>query len=139
MKYKIVLSPGAVESYKRIPFEERSDFRKFVDTRLTSDPETIDDLAINDIAGVHEVKFELSTGEVRIYYDVVDPSIEILSIYLSGIHTEAGITITVKGNPIGIIAKAGIWETIYEQKNKIEVARSQITAGAGLLLSDLPL
>lgn len=139
MEYKIVLSPGAVESYRGIPFEERSDFRKFVDTRLTSDPETIDDLTINDIAGVHGVKFDLSTGEVRIFYDVVGPSIEILSILLSGIHTSAGIVIAVKGTPIATIAKARIWEPISELKNKIEDARSRIKAGEGLLLSDLPL
>jgi hypothetical protein len=139
MKYKIILSPGAVESYKGIPFEERSNFRKFVDTRLTSDPVTIDDLTITDIAGVHGVIIELLTGEIRIFYDVVGPSIEILSIVLSGIHTSAGIAITLKGTPIATIPKTGIWEPISELKNKIEVARSRIKAGEGLLLSDLPL
>lgn len=141
MKYKIVISPEAVESYKKIPFEERSNFRKFIDTRLTLDPETIDDLSINDIKGVYGVKFELTKGEVvRIFYDVVGPSIEILSIINSGIYPELGFEITKKRISMKYHKLSQIWTVpLSELNNRIEVARSSIKAGEGLLFNHLPL
>lgn len=140
MKYNITISPNAITGYRGIPYEDRSNFRDFIHFRLTSDPEAVDDLMVKDIPGVQGLRFRLSAGEARVFYDVVEPSVEILLILLSGIHTEPGIVIKKHGAPIAAILKVGDRKfSESELKSKIDASRDQIRSGDGILFNDLPL
>ena len=140
MNYKIIISPNAVADYKGIPIEERSIFRKFIDQRLSTDPEMTDDLTIKGLPDFYGVKFEFTTGEAAIYYDIDNSSVEILVILLSGISTEADFSITQKGTTISRIPKVGIRKfSISELKDKIENSRSSMKSGKGLAFDKLPL
>jgi mRNA-degrading endonuclease RelE of RelBE toxin-antitoxin system len=140
MNCKIIISPNAIVDYKGIPIEERSIFRKFIDQRLSIDPERTDDLTIKGLPDFYGVKFEFTTGEASIYYDIVGSTVEILVILISGISTEAGLTITQKGTTISRIPKVGIRKfSISELMDKIENSRYSMKSGNGLAFDKLPL
>jgi mRNA-degrading endonuclease RelE of RelBE toxin-antitoxin system len=140
MKYKIVISPDAIPGYQGIPYEDRSGFRDFIQFRLTSSPEVIDDLTVKDLVGVRGLRFRLSSGEARVFYDVVEPSVEILLILLLGVHKEDGIVIKKQGAPIAAIPKVGDRRySELELKSKIDASRDRIRSGDGFLFRDLPL
>ena len=140
MNYKIVISPNAVADYNGIPIEERSIFRKFIDQRLSIDPEMTDDLTIKGLPDFYGVKFKYTTGEASIYYDVDYSSVKILVILIAGISAEAGLAITQKGKTITRIPKVGIRKfSISELKNKIDTSRSSMKSGKGLAFDELPL
>jgi mRNA-degrading endonuclease RelE of RelBE toxin-antitoxin system len=139
MNYDISISPDAVTGYQDIPYEDRAHFREFIHFRLTSNPEESDDHTSKGLLGVREVRCSLSAGEAHVFYDVIGPSVEILLIFLSMVHTKASIVITRQGTPIATIPKVGVQRVSEsELQKRIDASRYRIRSGEGILLNDLP-
>ncbi len=140
MKYIVKISPDAVIGYKDIPYGERAHFRKFISFNLSSNPEEMDNHTIKGFSKIRGIKYSFSHGEVRVFYDVIGSSVEILLIYLSKVLKETGISITKQGVPIETIPTIGVKRmSESEFEKKIDASRRRTMAGEGVLFDDLPL
>src|SRR5947207_287804 len=80
MAYAIVLAPEAVEDLKRLSANLRATLRPALETHLRYEPERVSRSRIKRLQGVLRPQYRLRVGEVRVFYDVNDMTVEILAI-----------------------------------------------------------
>ena len=82
MRFAIVLAPEAVEDLKRLKAGTRSAVRTAIETHLRHEPRKKSRSRIKRLRGVHRPQYRLRVGEVRVFYDVADTTVEVLAIVL---------------------------------------------------------
>ena len=82
MRFAIVLAPEAVEDLRRLKAGMRSAVRTAIETHLRHEPRKISRSRIKRLRGVHRPQYRLRVGEVRVFYDVADTTVEVLAIVL---------------------------------------------------------
>jgi mRNA interferase RelE/StbE len=80
MRYAIVLAPEAVEDLGRLKAAIRAAVRSALETHLRHEPRKTSRSRIKRLRGIHRPQFRLRVGEVRVFYDVSDATVEILAI-----------------------------------------------------------
>jgi mRNA-degrading endonuclease RelE of RelBE toxin-antitoxin system len=80
MRYDIVLAPQAVEDLKRLRAHTRAAVRAGIETHLRHEPEKTSRSRIKRLQGVERPQYRLRIDDVRVFYDVVGSSVEILAI-----------------------------------------------------------
>ena len=80
MPYDIVLAPEAVEDYKRLKANVRAVVRTALETHLRHQPRKTSRSRIKRLRGLAKPQYRLRVGDVRVFYDVADTSVEILAI-----------------------------------------------------------
>ena len=80
MRFDIVLAPEAVEDLRRLRADVRTTVRSAIETHLRHEPEKISRSRIKRLRGLERPQYRLRLGEVRIFYDVADSTVEILAI-----------------------------------------------------------
>jgi mRNA-degrading endonuclease RelE of RelBE toxin-antitoxin system len=80
MRYSIILSPDAVNCFKRMRANMRSLVREGIIEYLGNEPEKISKSRIKRLRGVERPQYRLRIGDIRVYYDVDEQSVEILAI-----------------------------------------------------------
>jgi mRNA-degrading endonuclease RelE of RelBE toxin-antitoxin system len=80
MPYDILLSPQAVEDLKRLRASYRSSVREGIETHLRHQPTRESKSRIKRLKGVRRPGYRLRIGEIRVFYDVVEKTVEILAI-----------------------------------------------------------
>jgi mRNA interferase RelE/StbE len=80
MRFAIILAPEAVEDLKRLKAATRSEVRAAVETHLRHEPRKASRSRIKRLRGIHRPQFRLRIGEVRVFYDVTDATVEVLAI-----------------------------------------------------------
>lgn len=80
MRYEIVLAPEAVRDLRRLDAHLRSTVRDAIVAHLRNQPTRISRSRIKRLRGLSRPQFRLRVDEVRVFYDVVDQSVEILAI-----------------------------------------------------------
>ncbi len=80
MRYEILLAPQAAQDLKRLRAGVRSEVRDALDLYLRHEPEKQSRSRIKRLRGITRPQFRLRVGEVRVFYDVTDASVEILAI-----------------------------------------------------------
>jgi mRNA interferase RelE/StbE len=78
--FDLVLSPRAVESLKALPARLRSVVRDAVETHLRHEPAKTSRSRIKRLRGLRQPQYRLRVGEVRIFYDIIGSTVEILAI-----------------------------------------------------------
>lgn len=96
MRFDIVLAPEAVEDLKRLKANIQAELRVAVETHLRHEPTKQSRSRIKRLRGVSRPQFRLRVGEIRIFYDVSDGTVDILAIVPK---SEAEAWLAQFGNP----------------------------------------
>jgi mRNA interferase RelE/StbE len=80
MRFEIVLAPEAVEDLKGLKAKLRSEVRRALETYLRHQPKKTSRSRIKRLRGVSRPEFRLRVGEVRVFYDVSEGTVEVLAI-----------------------------------------------------------
>jgi mRNA-degrading endonuclease RelE of RelBE toxin-antitoxin system len=80
MKYEIIVAPEAVQDFKRLSARDRSIVRDAIEQHLRYEPEKTSKSRIKRLRGISRPQYRLRIGEIRVFYDVVEPDVEILAI-----------------------------------------------------------
>jgi mRNA interferase RelE/StbE len=80
MPFAIVLAPEAVEDLKRLKANVRADIRAALETHLRHEPKKVSRSCIKRLRGLRKPQYRLRVGEVRIFYDVTETTVEVLAI-----------------------------------------------------------
>ncbi len=80
MRYEILLAPQAVEDLKRLRASIRSEVRDALESHLRHQPQKQSRSLIKRLKGITRPQYRLRIGEVRVFYDVREASVEVLAI-----------------------------------------------------------
>jgi len=80
MRYEIVFGPGAAETYKALTARLRAEVRDSIELHLRHEPIRTSKSRIKRLKGISRPQYRLRVGEIRIYYDVSEATVEILGI-----------------------------------------------------------
>jgi mRNA-degrading endonuclease RelE of RelBE toxin-antitoxin system len=80
MPFAVILAPEAVEDLKRLSANVRATVRSALDTHLRHEPNKISRPRIKRLRGLRSPQYRLRVGDVRVFYDISDTTVEILAI-----------------------------------------------------------
>jgi len=80
MKHEIVLAPEAVRDVQNLKAHLRSMVRDAIETSLRHTPTQVGKSRIKRLQGVFRPQFRLRVGDVRVFYDVRESTVEILAV-----------------------------------------------------------
>jgi mRNA interferase RelE/StbE len=80
MPFEIVIAPEAVEDFKRLKANVRTEIRTALETHLRHEPKKVSRSRIKRLRGLRKPQYRLRVGEARIFYDVTETTVEILAI-----------------------------------------------------------
>jgi mRNA interferase RelE/StbE len=80
MRYDIVLAPEAVVDLNRLKASTRADVKASIEMYLRHEPTKVSRSRIKRLRGVTRPQYRLRVGEVRIFYDVSEMTVEVLAI-----------------------------------------------------------
>jgi len=80
MRYEIDLAPQAVEDFRRLSARDRSTIRDALERQLRYEPGKESRSSIKRLRGIVRPQYRLRVGEFRVFYDVLEDSVEVLAI-----------------------------------------------------------
>jgi mRNA-degrading endonuclease RelE of RelBE toxin-antitoxin system len=80
MRFAIVLAPAAIEDLKRLKPNVRTAVRVALEAHLRHEPRKTSRSRIKRLRGLRRPQYRLRVGEVRVFYDISDATVEILAI-----------------------------------------------------------
>lgn len=80
MPYEIVLAPEAVEDLKLLKAQYRAAVREALERYLCYEPRKVSRARIKRLRGFSRPQYRLRVGEIRVFYDVSEDSVEVLAI-----------------------------------------------------------
>ena len=80
MRFAIVLAPEAIEDLRRLKANIRATVRVALETHLRHEPEKASRSRIKRLHGLRRPQYRLRVGEMRVFYDVSDTTVQILAI-----------------------------------------------------------
>ena len=80
MKYTVVFAPEAARDVRNLKAHLRSMVRGAIETSLRDAPTHVSKSRIKRLRGLSRPQFRLRVGDVRIFYDVRESTVEILAV-----------------------------------------------------------
>ena len=80
MRYAIVFSPEAIQDLRRWKASHRSVVQQDVETHLRQEPRKESKSRIKRLRGIRRPGYRLRVGDVRVFYDVSESTVEVLAI-----------------------------------------------------------
>ena len=80
MRFEIVLAPGATRALKALRARWRAEVRDAIETHLRYEPRKVSKSRIKRLRGMSKPQFRLRVGEIRVFYDITDETVEVLAI-----------------------------------------------------------
>src|SRR5271165_4869161 len=80
MPFEIVLAPEAIEDFRRLKAGARAALRSALETHLRHEPEKTSRSRIKRLRGLRRPQYRLRVDDIRVFYDAVGGSVEILAI-----------------------------------------------------------
>jgi mRNA-degrading endonuclease RelE of RelBE toxin-antitoxin system len=80
VRFEIVLAPEAVADLRRLKAHERSSVQDALETHLRHDPRKTSRSRIKRLRGMARPEYRLRVGDVRVFYDVSERTVEVLAI-----------------------------------------------------------
>jgi mRNA-degrading endonuclease RelE of RelBE toxin-antitoxin system len=80
MRYAIILSPEAVEDWAHLKANLRASVRDAIETHLRHSPTKVSKSRIKRLRGLKRPQYRLRVDDIRVYYDVIETSVEIVAI-----------------------------------------------------------
>jgi mRNA interferase RelE/StbE len=96
MPFAIVLAPEAVEDLSTLKASIRAEVRAALEAHLRHAPDKVSRSRIKRLRGLSRPQYRLRVGDVRVFYDVSDATVEILAIVAK---SEAGQWLAQFANP----------------------------------------
>jgi mRNA interferase RelE/StbE len=80
MPFEVFLTFEAAEDLKRLKARQRAEIRAALETHLTHEPQMVSRSRIKRLRGLRQPQYRLRVGDVRVFYDVTETTVEILAI-----------------------------------------------------------
>ena len=80
MPFDIILAPQAIEDFKRLKAHIRAELRDAMETHLRREPAKTSRSRIKRLRGLRQPQYRLRVGEIRVFYDVIEETVEVLAI-----------------------------------------------------------
>ena len=96
MSYDIILSPVALRDFRALSAFERVQVRDAMERHLRHEPTRTSRSRIKRLRGLRKPQYHLRIGDLRVFYDVVDHRVEILTIVTK---TQGAGWLKEKGTP----------------------------------------
>jgi len=80
VRHEIFLSPQTLADFKRLPARIRAELRDQIELHLRHEPMKGSRSRIRRLRGLRRPQFRLRVGEIRVFYDVVEAEVHILTI-----------------------------------------------------------
>jgi mRNA-degrading endonuclease RelE of RelBE toxin-antitoxin system len=80
MKYEILFATEAVQDFKRLSARDRSTVKEAIEKHLRYEPQKISKSRIKKLQGMSRPQYRLRVDEIRVFYDVVEATVEVLAI-----------------------------------------------------------
>jgi mRNA-degrading endonuclease RelE of RelBE toxin-antitoxin system len=80
MPFDVVLAPEAVEDLKRIKAHVQAEVLRALEKHLRHEPDKTSRSRIKRLRGLRRPQYRLRVGDVRVFYDVSGPTVEVLAI-----------------------------------------------------------
>ena len=80
MKYEVLFAPEAVQDFKRLSARDRSAVKEAIEKHLRVEPQKISKSRIKRLQGISRPQYRLRVDEIRVFYDVVEATVEVLAI-----------------------------------------------------------
>jgi mRNA-degrading endonuclease RelE of RelBE toxin-antitoxin system len=80
MRFEILLAPRVARMLRALPARIRAEIRDALDTHLRHEPEKVSKSRIKRLKGMSKPQYRLRVGEMRIFYDVEEQTVEVLAI-----------------------------------------------------------
>ncbi len=79
MRYEIILAPQAVKDVQHLKANVRSTVRDAIEQHLRHHPTEVSKSRIKRLDGVSRPQFRLRVGDIRVFYDVRESTVEMLA------------------------------------------------------------
>jgi mRNA interferase RelE/StbE len=80
MRYSILFSPEAMLDLRRLKAPIHSTVKKAIETHLRHEPLKESKSRIKRLRGIKRPGYRLRVGEIRVFYDVSENTVEILAV-----------------------------------------------------------
>ena len=80
MEYQVLLAPEAVKDLRRLKARLRTAIREAMKRHLRHEPTKLSKSRIKRLRGLARPQYRLRVDEVRVFYDVVGSTVEVLAI-----------------------------------------------------------
>ena len=80
MRYEIEFAPQAAQDYRDLDAHVRGGVRDAIETHLRHQPTKTSKSRVKRLRGVTRPQYRLRVGDIRVFYDVTEASVEILAI-----------------------------------------------------------
>jgi mRNA interferase RelE/StbE len=82
MRFEILLAPEAVADLRRLKAPLRATVKEAIERHLRHEPRKLSRSRVKRLRGLSRPQYRLRVDEVRVFYDVVDGTVEVLAIVL---------------------------------------------------------
>ncbi|MDI6801972.1 MAG: type II toxin-antitoxin system RelE/ParE family toxin [Thermodesulfovibrionales bacterium] len=82
MKYEIILAPEAIQDLKLLDAYQRAKIKDLIEVHLRHEPTKISKSRIKRLKGLRHPQYRLKIDDFRIFYDIKEDNVEILTIIL---------------------------------------------------------
>jgi mRNA-degrading endonuclease RelE of RelBE toxin-antitoxin system len=80
MRHEVVLAPEAVRAFKALTANRRVEVRDALERHLRHEPTRVSKSRIKRLRGVSRPQYRLRVGEVRVFHDVTNETVEVLAV-----------------------------------------------------------
>ncbi len=80
MSFAVLLAPEAVQDFKGLKANVRAEVRAALESHLRHEPKRVSRSRIKRLRGLRKPQYRLRVGDVRIFYDVTETTVEVLAI-----------------------------------------------------------
>ncbi len=80
MAFDIILAPLAAEDFRALKAHLRAEVRDALEVHLRHEPRKTSGSRIRRLRGLRNPQYRLRVGDVRVFYDVVGKTVEVLGI-----------------------------------------------------------
>ncbi|MEW5984103.1 MAG: type II toxin-antitoxin system RelE/ParE family toxin [Acidobacteriota bacterium] len=80
MGHEILLAPEAQQAFQGLPARIRSEVRDALEVHMRCEPRKVSRSRIKRLRGISRPQYRLRVGDIRVFYDVTETTVEILAV-----------------------------------------------------------
>ena len=80
MRWEIILAPQAVKDLRRLSARHRATVKEALKRHLRHEPQRVSRSRIKRLRGLSRPQYRLRVEEIRVFYDLSEPRVEVLAI-----------------------------------------------------------
>lgn len=80
MRFEIILAPEAVRGLRTLSGRDRAWVKDALERHLRHQPRRVSKSRIKRLRGLNRPEYRLRVGEIRVFYDVTETTVEVLAI-----------------------------------------------------------